>query len=64
MQGCQCELDYEIGVISFLVDVIVWENGHSLGHIEGPVVQFRNLTRKLLWSIGSRWDTSESGNKF
>lgn len=23
---CQCELDYEIVVINFLVDVMVWEN--------------------------------------
>lgn len=26
MHGCHCELDYEIGVISFLVDVVVWRS--------------------------------------
>lgn len=26
MHGCHCELDYEIGVISFLVDVMVWRS--------------------------------------
>lgn len=52
MQGCHCELDYEIG---FLVDVMVWRSfylnsylsmqtsfqgfgGMIKGYIEGPVV--------------------------